>query len=176
LKFPVPLNATIMTNFNFKLLIAACSVCTVASNVSAQQAKSDSVVFFTRSQVDSAARSTHTPEKPGRLLAASNEKESYLVVVRVKPGDVEAHEQFDDVAIIRSGHGILRSGFVLKGAKQTGKPGAQEWLGGEITDKRDRKVGAGDFIVIPAMLAHQYIPDAGDSLVYFTIKQRHPKK
>jgi mannose-6-phosphate isomerase-like protein (cupin superfamily) len=88
---------------------------------------------------------------------------------------VEIHEQFDDVAIIRSGHGVLRTGSKVKGQKESGTPGAGEWIGGVIEDGSDRKLSPGDFIVVPATLAHQYIPSPGESLTYWIIKVRHPK-
>jgi mannose-6-phosphate isomerase-like protein (cupin superfamily) len=142
----------------------------------AQNSKSDSVIFFSQVQLDSALKSEVNPPRIWRLLGKSKENESYLIAVRTKPGDVEIHEQFDDVAFIRSGHGILRTGFQVTGNKVSGNAPAREWLGGVISNARERKVAPGDFIVIPAGLPHQYIPDSGDALDYITIKVRRPAK
>ena len=83
---------------------------------------------------------------------------------------MEIHEQFDDVAIIRSGHAILRTGTKVSGSKESGNPGTREWSGGIIEEGKERALSAGDFVVIPAMLAHQYIPKSGEPFTYWTIK------
>ena len=92
--------------------------------------------LFFSTQVDSLL-TKKTSGKAFRLLGRSQDKERYLVVLRTKPGDVEIHEQFDDVAIIRSGHGILRTG-TSEGRKESGNPGAREWIGGIIEDGYER--------------------------------------
>lgn len=158
-----------------RIFVLAIFVC-LAIQLNAQHLRPDSVIQYNYNQLDSAANPQRTPDKPGRLLAKSKDKESYLIVVRTKAGDVEKHEQFDDVTIIRSGKGILRTGFELSGSKQSGTQPTREWLGGSITDKRDRVIKAGDFLVIPAMLAHQYIPAPGDTLTYFVVKVRNTQK
>ena len=145
-----------------------------AFNAYSQKSEVDSVVYFSVSQVDSLLQSGQQ-ERPSRLLGQSKDNERYLVVVRTKPGDVEIHEQFDDVAIIRSGHGILRTGNKVKGQKESGNPGAREWVGGVIEGGSERKLSPGDFLVIPAMLAHQYIPNTGETFTYWTIKVRRTK-
>lgn len=158
-----------------RILVLAVFAC-LAVQMNAQHLRPDSVLQFNSTQLDSAADPQRTPDKPGRLLARSKDKESYLIVVRTKAGDVEMHEQFDDVTLIRSGKGILRTGFDLSGAKLSGVKPAREWLGGSIADKRERVIKAGDFLVIPAMLAHQYIPAPGDTLIYFVVKVRNVEK
>jgi mannose-6-phosphate isomerase-like protein (cupin superfamily) len=137
-----------------------------------QTATSRRVMQFTSAQIDSAASSKRTPDKPGRLLASGPADERYLIVVRMAEGAVEVHEQYDDVAVIRAGHGVLRTGPTAEGAKLSGAAPMREWLGGSIPAAAERRIAAGDFLVIPAGLAHQYVPDSGDSLVYFTIKVR----
>jgi mannose-6-phosphate isomerase-like protein (cupin superfamily) len=130
------------------------------------------VIKLRSEQIDSISSSKVSPDKPGRLLATGPSDERYLVVVRTGEGAVEIHEQYDDVAVIRAGHGVLKTGASATGSKLSGAAPNREWLGGEIHDSAEYPVGAGDFLVIPAGLAHQYIPAAGDSLVYFTIKVR----
>jgi len=132
----------------------------------------DTVTFYSKSQIDSfLATSETSPRLIGKVLGRSADNESYLVGVRAQPGDVEIHEQFDDVAIIRSGHGVLRTGKKVRGQKEGSNAG--EWIGGVIEDAQERNLSPGDFIVIPAMLGHQYIPRPGESLTYWTIKVRH---
>jgi len=136
------------------------------------QAPARTVVHLTSAQIDSAGSSKRTPDKPGRLLATGPAGERYLIVVRAAEGAAESHEQYDDVAVVRAGHGVLRTGSKLEGAALSGKAPEREWLGGTITKPTEKRIAAGDFLVIPAGLAHQYIPDKGDSLVYVTIKVR----
>lgn len=145
-------------------------------SIAVAQLRPDSVLMLSTKQLDSAANPTRTPEKPGRLLAKSTDNESYLIVVRTKPGDVEIHEQFDDITIVRSGKGVLRTGHQVSGARPSGNGPDREWLGGTIEDKRDRKIAEGDFLVIPAGLGHQYIPEPGETLTYVVIKVRNVKK
>jgi hypothetical protein len=156
--------------------VTSLFVLLLCDTLEAQKIKSDSVVHFTSAQIDSMAHLIPGSEKPSRLLATSKEKESYLIVVRTKEGAAEIHEQFDDVAIIRGGAGVLRTGFDLKGGKVTGANGKREWLGGDIAKPNERSIKTGDFLVIPAMLAHQFIPAAGDSLIYYVIKVKHPSR
>ena len=143
-------------------------------HVQGQMKSADSVTFYSHTKVDSMLNAKVSPERVSRLLGRSKDNEPYLVIIRTKPGDVEIHEQFDDVAIIRSGHGTLKTGHQVKGQKESGKLPAREWLGGIIEDAKERSLSPGDFIVIPAMLAHQYIPQGGEPLTYWTIKVKRP--
>ena len=49
------------------------------------------------------------------------------------------------------------------------------WYGGKIIDFDEKRIAPGDFIVIPAMTGHQYIPDKNDTLIYCTIKLKRVK-
>lgn len=158
----------IRTVIIFSLLLSSLG----AIQVFAQAHAGRPVKHFTSAQIDSASSSKRTPDKPGRLLTPGPLQEPYLIVVRLAEGAVEIHEQYDDVAVIRSGHGVLRTGKQASGAKVSGSAPKREWLGGTINEATERKIAAGDFLVIPAGLAHQYVPAEGDSLVYFTIKVR----
>jgi mannose-6-phosphate isomerase-like protein (cupin superfamily) len=148
----------------------------VTTSVLGQKTKADSVTFYSHSQIDSLlSGKVPTDGAPSVLLERSKDNERYLVLIRTKPGDVEVHELYDDVAIIRSGHGILKTGRTVQGHKESGKEPAREWHGGVIQNAIERSLSPGDFIVIPAMLAHQYIPNAGDKLTYWTIKVKRTK-
>ena len=145
-----------------------------SSMASGQKIATDTVIYYSFSQIDSAlTTSKESPRLIASLLGRSTDGEAYLVGVRTQPGDVEIHEQFDDVAIIRSGHGVLRTGTIVKGQKESGNVGAREWIGGVIKDAHERDLSPGDFVVVPAMLAHQYIPKPGEALSYWLIKVRH---
>ena len=143
----------------------------------------DPVIFFAPNQMDnllksgldSAIRSGVSPVLAARLLGSGKGNEAYLLVVRADPGLVEIHEHWDDVVIIRSGRGILKTGYEVTGEKKEEKGHSGNWTGGNIEGGKDRNLSPGDFIVIPALLAHQYIPNSGDTLTYWTIKVRASK-
>jgi mannose-6-phosphate isomerase-like protein (cupin superfamily) len=157
------------------IILILCSSLAMPFIVLGQKNTPDSVTFYSHSDVDSLLKSNISPERVARLLGRSNDNEPYLVIIRTKPGNVEIHEQYDDVAIIRSGHGILKTGHDVTGQKESGQEPSREWLGGVIQDGKERSLSPGDFIVIPAMLGHQYIPHTGDSLTYWTIKVKSSK-
>ena len=162
-----------MKTYFFHLFTVAISTAAMLPvYTKAQDGSAKSITKLTSAQVDSLSSSKLTPDKPGRLLATGPSGERYLVVVRTGEGAVEIHEQYDDIAVIRSGNGKLRTGASASGAKLSGTPPTREWLGGTIKDAKEYRVAPGDFLVIPAGLAHQYVPDSGDSLVYYTIKVR----
>jgi mannose-6-phosphate isomerase-like protein (cupin superfamily) len=149
-----------------------------SSNV--QNKTADPVSFFTPDQMDRVLKSEldSLKFKGSTLLAAhildtSEEGAPYLLVIRTGPGSVEIHEQWDDVAIMRSGHGILKTGYQIDGEKKETSPG--NWVGGKIVGGMERSLSPGDFVVIPAKLGHQFIPSPGDSLTYWTIKVRRQK-
>jgi len=157
-----------VNRLHFPLIIMMASLCFCTAT--AQSNTSDTVTYYSSSQIDAfLTTSTTSPRLIGKTLGRSADNEPYLVGVRAQPGDVEIHEQFDDVAIIRSGHGVLRTGKKVRGQK-AGNPG--EWIGGVIENAEERHLSPGDFIVIPAMVGHQYIPNSGESLTYWTIKVR----
>jgi mannose-6-phosphate isomerase-like protein (cupin superfamily) len=161
-----------INKLHLPVFIVLASLCLITAE--AQSNTADTVTYYSSSQIDSfLATSTTSPRLIGKTLGRSADNEPYLVGVRAQPGDVEIHEQFDDVAIIRSGHGVLRTGKKVKGQKAGTNAG--EWIGGVIEDAQERHLSPGDFIVIPAMLGHQYIPNPGESLTYWTIKVRRAR-
>ena len=159
---------------NLYIIIAVMAF--FSSQASGQVLATDTVIYYSSSTIDSLLTTSEaSPRLIAKLLGRSGDGENYLVGVRTKPGDVEIHEQFDDVAIIRSGHGVLRTGTKVKGQKESGQVGAREWIGGVIDNARERDLSPGDFIVVPAMLAHQYVPKPGEALTYWLIKVKNPR-
>ena len=104
------------------------------------------------------------------ILDEGEGEETYLISKRTIEGHVEMHEQWDDVVVIRSGHGLLRTGRKVNGAILNGERPFRNWNGGQIIDIKEDSLSPGDFITIPAMTAHQYIPSNHDTLTYWTIK------
>jgi len=160
--------------------LIACTLAAYSQNTSL--VKNDSVIIYTSKEMDQSikeildkALKANTNSAVAQL-GMSKDSAPYLVVARTKPGIVEIHEQWDDVAIIRSGHGTLKTGYRVSGEKKiTNTPPDREWRGGAIESAEVRNLAPGDFIIIPAMIAHQYVPTTGDTLTYWTIKVRRPR-
>lgn len=133
----------------------------------------DTVVIYTpQKKVDSILMSGPT-DQVWRLLGAHHQMATYLVVSRNKPGEVEVHERWDDVVIVCSGHATIKTGDHVKDQKMTGQAPTREWKGGVIADVEQKHLSPGDFLIIPAMVAHQFIPDKNETFTYWTIKIRN---
>ena len=146
-------------------------------NSELKKSSGDSITFYRTVQIDSVINTLIRIDSIGTTLGKSQDSTPYLITVRPKTGYAEIHEQFDDVAIIRSGNGTLKTGHqVLGKITSTGVEPSRNWLCDSIKDATEQKLSPGDFIIIPAMTAHQYIPDSGDTLTYWTIKVKHLKK
>ena len=86
---------------------------------------------------------------------------------RVSDGTPEVHDDWADAAVVQSGHATLLSGGTVHGA-QLRSPG--EWRGGTISGGVQRKLAAGDFLIVPPGVPHQYLVARGDSIRYLTVK------
>ena len=145
-------------------------------NAELRKKSGDSVAYYRNFQLDSIVNTLIKNDTIGTTLGKSSENAPYLITVRTKPGFVEIHEQMDDIAIIRSGHATLKTGYQVAGEIRTaGEEPWRNWLCDTIKSATDQKLSPGDFIIIPAMTAHQYIPNDGDTLTYWTIKVKHLK-
>jgi hypothetical protein len=145
-------------------------------NLELKKKSGDSVAYYTNLQLDSIVNTLIKNDTIGTTLGKSSENAPYLITVRTKPGFVEIHEQMDDIAIIRSGHGMLKTGYQVAGKIRTsGEEPWRNWFCDTIKSATDQRLSPGDFIIIPAMTAHQYIPGGGDTLTYWTIKVKHLK-
>jgi mannose-6-phosphate isomerase-like protein (cupin superfamily) len=95
----------------------------------------------------------------------------YLQIRRGSSGVPEVHDAWIDVTMVQSGRATLRSGGRVVGSRLQ-SPG--EHRGGTIEGGSTRPVGAGDLMVIPAGIPHQYEIGRGDSLRYLTVKVQSP--
>lgn len=146
-------------------------------NSAIQHEHADSITYYEHLQIDSIVNSLIRNDTIGMALGKSSENAPYLITVRTKTGFVEIHEQMDDIAIIRSGHGSLKTGRQVSGITRTsGEKPFRNWFCDTIQGATERKLSPGDFIIIPAMTAHQYLPNADDTLTYWTIKVKNSKK
>ena len=113
---------------------------------------------------DSLSRGTST----GHVLR-THPTYQYLQIRRDRSGVPEVHDRWTDVTVVQAGRGTLLSGGRVTGSRAE-TPG--EHRGGTISGGASRPVGAGDLMIIPAGVPHQYMIGPGDSLRYLTVKVR----
>jgi len=150
------------------VVLVACALTILWLARQPAKASDRSVVFFSQAQVDSALAEPAPPEHEYRMLGTEPQYQ-YMVVTRSEAGEPELHANWDDVVIIRSGECELRTGRRLSGQRLT-LP--NNWRGGTIRDPEVRTLRAGDIVVIPAGVAHQFIPIGPTPLTYWAIKGR----
>ena len=174
-----------VTTVALLILCISCSQSRTDSN-DTKQSTSDKltreVFYYSSRQVDSILSATAGDTSSiqslgtGVILDRGPGDEPYYISKRTVEGYVEIHEQYDDVVVISSGHGRLRTGRKVDGSKLlNGEKPSRNWYGGQIIDVNEKRISPGDFIVIPAMTGHQYIPDKNDTLTYWTIKIKREK-
>lgn len=121
---------------------------------------------LTRGAIAQAFTAPHRPGHTARAIAPAD-RFRYWAVTRRTPGSVEVHRDWVDVTYVRAGSAKLETGTAVKGDWKTGKG---EWRGGRILHPRVRVLRAGDMVVIPAGLAHRFVPLHGKAFEYLTIK------
>ncbi|HET7459028.1 MAG TPA: lipocalin-like domain-containing protein [Gemmatimonadaceae bacterium] len=152
--------------------VTLLSLC-LAASVSRAQATGpaparDTVVVHVRgAAAESAFRAIAAGPPIFRELPMPGGRYKYLAATRRETGDAELHERWADVAFVRRGTAVLRTGPSLEDARQV-EP--SEWKGRTIAGARDRVVAPGDLVVIPAGIAHQWRPRAGEPFSYLTLK------
>ena len=178
------MNKAILFLFVVTLTLICCKTKNDSNNASLfdinadlKKFNSDSITSYHTARLDSIVNMLIKKDSIGTALGQSQDSSLYLLTVRPKTGYVEVHEQFDDVAIIRSGNGTLKTGHqVGRMIRSEGAEPSRNWFCDSIKNATLQKLSPGDFIIIPAMTAHQYLPDSGDTLTYWTIKVKHLKK
>lgn len=89
-----------------------------------------------------------------------------LVVRREATGEVEVHEQLNDIMLVQGGKGTVTVGGEVTGNHQT-EP--NEWRGGTISGGHEYRLAPGDLLLIPAGAPHLVTVTAGP-FSYVTIK------
>ena len=97
----------------------------------------------------------------------SHDVVQYVQVRRVTSGVPEVHDRWIDVTLVQAGRGTLLVGGHVVGSHVES---AGEHRGGAIEAGTAHAIAAGDLMMIPAGMPHQYRIAAGDSLRYLTTK------
>ena len=101
-----------------------------------------------------------------------NDHENYYIefVKRLDHGNMpELHPHWVDQITITAGEGIVTYGGTLTGGEMAA---GGEMRGGTITGAQTRKLGVGDFVLIPAGMPHKFDAAPGKTLTYVVSKAR----
>jgi mannose-6-phosphate isomerase-like protein (cupin superfamily) len=90
-----------------------------------------------------------------------------ILARREQTGEVEMHENFNDVLVVRDGRASVLVGGKVEGQRQA-TPG--EWRGGKISGAESYALAPGDVLWIPAGLPHQVIVPKGGAFTYMAFK------
>lgn len=153
------------------LALIALSALPVRAQIGPRPPRDTVVVHVRGAAADSAFRAITAGTPIFRELPTQSVGYKYFVATRRETGDAELHERWADVAFVRSGRATLRTGPALERPRQV-EP--SEWKGPAIVAARDRSVGPGDLLVIPAGVAHQWRPLGRSSFSYVTVKVAAP--
>ena len=131
----------------------------------------DPFIFKSAAQIDALVS---RPE-PGRVYGSTfiNDHENYYIefVKRLDHGNsVELHPHWVDQITVISGEGVLTYGGTVQGG--TTAPNG-ELRGGAQVGAQTRKLGPGDFVLIPAGQAHKFDAAPGKTLTYVVAKARN---
>jgi uncharacterized RmlC-like cupin family protein len=90
-----------------------------------------------------------------------------IVARREQTGEVEVHDDLNDVLVARSGRASVLVGGKVEGQRQV-SPG--EWRGGKITGAQTYPFAPGDVLWIPAGLPHLVVVPKGGAFTYMAFK------
>ena len=85
--------------------------------------------------------------------------------------ELERHDAWSDIVIVRSGSATMLTGGTMDGAKETS---TGEWRGGTSRGATRQRIGAGDIVTTPAGTPHQMLLGPGERITYVTIKVAAP--
>ncbi len=93
-----------------------------------------------------------------------------MLIYRDRNGQVEIHQDFDEVVVVLQGQATLRTGGAPENVRAIG-PG--ELRGTAATDAASHLLSEGATVHIPANTPHQVFVPAGSHVVYVDVKIRH---
>ena len=153
-------------------LIAAALVLAVpaAAQTAVRATPPDGFIFKSGAQIDALV----SKPEPGRVYGATfmNDHENYYVefVKRLDHGNsVELHPHWIDQITIIAGTGTLTYGGTVQGG--TTAPNG-ELRGGAQVGAKTQALKPGDFVLIPAGMAHKFDASPGKTLTYVVAKAR----
>jgi len=153
-------------------LIAAALVLAVpaAAQTAVRATPPDGFIFKSGAQIDALV----SKPEPGRVYGATfmNDHENYYVefVKRLDHGNsVELHPHWIDQITIIAGTGTLTYGGTVQGG--TTAPNG-ELRGGTQVGAKTQGLKPGDFVLIPAGMAHKFDASPGKTLTYVVAKAR----
>jgi len=153
-------------------LIAAALVLAVpaAAQTAVRATPPDGFIFKSGAQIDALV----SKPEPGRVYGATfmNDHENYYVefVKRLDHGNsVELHPHWIDQITIIAGTGTLTYGGKVEGG--TTAPNG-ELRGGAQVGAKTQALKPGDFVLIPAGMAHKFDAAPGKTLTYVVAKAR----
>jgi mannose-6-phosphate isomerase-like protein (cupin superfamily) len=139
-------------------------------------AQSPGVETFSAEQVSALEKSLHAQADAsnGTATGPIAKYPGYytMLVFRDKGGEVEIHNQFDEIMIVVGGKATVVTGGTPQNVR-TLKPGEQR--GTSIEDGTPNPMEKGNMVHIPANTPHQVFVPAGGSVTYIDVKMEHSK-
>jgi mannose-6-phosphate isomerase-like protein (cupin superfamily) len=130
----------------------------------------DGFKFMSQAEIDALV----SKPEAGRVYGATfmNDHENYYVefVKRLDHGNLaELHPHWIDQITILSGEGVVTYGGTIAGGDVAA---SGEVRGGTMNGASTKKLGPGDFVLIPAGLPHKFDAAPGKTLSYVVAKAR----
>jgi len=154
------------------LLAAALLLATPAlAQTPRWSAAPDNFIFKSGHEIDAAISKPEGGHAYGTL--AVNDHENYFVefLKRLDHGNmVELHTHSIDQVTVIAGEGVLTYGGTVQGGTTT--PNG-ETRGGTQVGAKTQKLAPGDFVLIPAGMAHKFDAAPGKTLTYVVAKARN---
>lgn len=150
-------------------LAAALAVCAVLS-----AAQTPAVSVKTTAQIEGLESTLRQQAAAGNGVAAAfiEQYPQYYtqLIVRTASGEVEIHQQYDELVIVRSGSADVYTGGTPQNLR-TIKPG--ELRGSAAPGSTPTSLKAGTLVYIPAGTPHQVIVPPQGAVAYIDVKVLH---
>jgi uncharacterized RmlC-like cupin family protein len=155
---------------NNRLSGVLLGIVTILSPIAANaQSHQPPVIRIEAGAIDSAFQSiAKTPAEFAREFSLEDKTRfQFVVLSRFTTGPAELHDDWSDIIFVRGGGAILQTGLTLLEKKPADKG---EWRGTAIADAKNQLARAGDVLIIPAGIAHQWKPEGEVPFSYIILK------